>query len=142
VDLDVNDLTLPLEERQQLILWAAACVERLLPVFVDEQPDDLRLANALEGAKQFAAGNLSVGAMRTLAFDCHAAAREASQPAATAVARACGQGAAIAHMAGHSRNIVGYTSKALSGQSLEEELDWQRTQLPVQFRSYVYGQIV
>jgi len=80
--------------------------------------------------------------MRRLAFECHNAAREASRPAATAVARACGQAAAIAHMAAHSRNIVDYTSKALNGQSLEEELDWQRAQLPVQFCSYVYGQFI
>src|ERR1019366_2873454 len=103
---DVADLTLPEEDRQELIRWTVACVERLLPVFEADRPEDPRLSDALDGARQFAAGRLSVGPMRKLAFGCHAAAREASTAPATAVARACGQAVAVAHMAGHSREIV------------------------------------
>src|ERR1017187_9216831 len=108
---DVADLTLPEEDRQKLIRWTVACVERLLPVFEADRPEDARLSDALNGARQFAAGRLSVGPMRKLAFGCHAAAREASTAPATAVAvavavaRACGQAVAVAHMAGHSREI-------------------------------------
>lgn len=61
-----------------------------------------------------------------------------------AVARACGQAVAVAHMSGHSRELVRYTSKvctskALTGGKLAQELDWQRTHVPVRFREYVYG---
>ena len=130
-------MTLPEEHRQELIRWTVACVERLLPVFEADRPEDSRLSDALDGARQFAAGRLSIGPMRKLAFGCHAAAREAST--ATAVARACGQAVAVAHMAGHSREIVRYTSKALTGKTLPQELEWQRTHVPARFRDYVYG---
>ena len=139
---DVADLTLPEEDRQELIRWTVACVERLLPVFEADRPEDPRLSDALDGARQFAAGRLSVGPMRKLAFGCHAAAREASTAPATAVARACGQAVAVAHMAGHSREIVRYTSKALTGKTLAQELEWQRTHMPARFRDYVYGDAV
>lgn len=139
MDSDLTDLTLPEEDRQELIRWTVACVERLLPVFAADRPEDARLSDALEGARQFAAGQLSVGPMRKLAFGCHTAAREASSRTATAVARACGQAVAVAHMAGHSREIARYTSKALTGEKLAQELDWQRTHVPPRLREYVYG---
>ncbi|EEZ77990.1 hypothetical protein HMPREF0972_01178 [Actinomyces sp. oral taxon 848 str. F0332] len=43
------------------------------------------------------------------------AARECEDFAAQAVARACGQAIAVAHMGGHARNVERYTRKALSG---------------------------
>ena len=47
-------------------------------------------------------GELRVGQVRKLAVGCHAAAWEART---TAVARACGQAAAVAHMAAHARAV-------------------------------------
>ena len=43
------------------------------------------------------------------------AARECEDSAAQAVARACGQAIAVAHMGGHARNVERYTRKTLSG---------------------------
>ena len=136
---NATDLTLPEKDRQELIRWTVACIERLLPVFNADQPDDPRLTDALVGARKFADGQLSVGPMRKLAFGCHAAAREASSTTATAVARACGQAVAVAHMAGHSREIARYTSTALEGEVRAQELEWQRVHVPARFREYVYG---
>lgn len=116
---DVADLTLPKEDRRELIRWTAVCVERLLPLFEADRPADPRLAAALDGARQFATGHLSVGPMRQLAFGCHAAAREATTIPATAVARAFGQAVAVAHMAGHSREISRYTSQAIAGEGTD-----------------------
>jgi hypothetical protein len=136
---DVADLTLPEDDRQELIRWTVACVERLVPVFEADRPEDPRLSDALDGARQFAAGRLSVDLMRKLAFGCHAAAREASTAPATTVARACGQAVAVAHMAGHSREIMCDTSKALTGKTLAQELEWQRKHVPARFHDYIYG---
>lgn len=136
---NVAVLTLPAQDRQELICWPVACIERLLPVFEADEPDDSRLTDALDGARKFALGQLSVGPMRKLAFGCHAAAREASSAPASSVARACGQAVAVAHMAGHSREMARYTSKALTGDMLSQELEWQRTHVPDRFREYVYG---
>lgn len=139
VEPNVTDLTLSESDRRELILWTAACAERLLPVFATDRPGDVRLNDAIRGARQFAAGQLSVGPMRKLAFGCHAAARETPNANAAAVARLCGQAVAVAHMAGHSREIERYTRKALSGNDLAIELDWQRTNVPPRFYEYVYG---
>ena len=133
-----SDLTLPEGERRDLIRWAAECVRRLLPIFESAAPGDLRLSQALDGAEAFARGELSVGPMRHLAFGCHAAARDVDDAAASAVARACGQAASIAHMGGHSREISRYTAKALGGDAAPE-LAWQREHIPARFEAYVYG---
>lgn len=137
--IDASDLTLPEADRRRLIVWAAACGLRLLPVFSAERPGDGRLRDALDGAAAFAAGTLGVGAMRTLAFACHAAARDAVSAESTAVARTVGQVAAVAHMAGHSREIGRYTRKALAGEPLVAELERQRESVPAEFAAYVYG---
>lgn len=137
---DAKDLVLAEEDRRELVRWSVACVERLLPLFAAERPQDRRLSEALQGALAFADAQLTVGPVRQLAFGCHAAARDASCPSATAVARACGQAVAIAHMAGHSRQVARYTAKALTGPARALELDWQRAHLPTRFRVYVYGQ--
>jgi len=140
VDLVVaNDLTLSESDRRELVRWTVACIERLLPVFEAQQTDDRRLTDALDGARAFAEVNLGVGPVRKLAFGCHAAAREATTAEASAVARACGQAVAVAHMAGHRREIVRYTRKALSGDVLAAELEWQRVHVPARFHQYVYG---
>jgi hypothetical protein len=136
---DATDPTLPEEDRRELIQWAVVCVERLLPLFESDCPEDRRLREALEGAQRFAAGQLGVGPVRKLALGCHAAAREASTPPAAAVARSCGHAVAVAHMAGHSRELARYTSTALTGETLARELEWQRAHVPVRFRDYVYG---
>ncbi|KDP92526.1 MULTISPECIES: putative immunity protein [Clavibacter] len=137
--IDPTDPTLAEGDRRRLIVWAAACGARLLPVFSAERPDDGRLRDAIAGAAAFADGALGVGAMRSLAFACHAAARDAVSPEATAVARAVGQAAAVAHMAAHSRVIPRYTRRALSGEALVAELEWQRENVPADFASYVFG---
>lgn len=133
-----SDLTLPEADRRDLIRWATDCVRRLLPIFESAAPGDARLTQALDGAAVFARGELGVEPMRELAFGCHAAARDVDDTAASAVARACGQAAAIAHMGGHSREISRYTAKAL-GADAAPELAWQRQHAPARLEAYVYG---
>ncbi|NMM90363.1 hypothetical protein B2J88_39560 [Rhodococcus sp. SRB_17] len=135
---DPNDLTLSEEDRRELIGWAAGCIYRLLPIFTRHRPADDRLEIALNSTSQFRAGMLSIGPMRKQAFACHAAARECDDPAAEAVARACGQAVAIAHMGGHARNVERYTRKALSGPALTEELAWQRAHVTARMREYIF----
>lgn len=137
---DDADLTLPLDDRRELVEWTIACAERMLPLFRTERPDDERPREALEAARAFLRGELGIGEVRERAFACHAAAREAMDPAAVAAARVCGQAAAVAHMAGHARQVPRYTAKAFPGdrERRDEELAWQRTQVPPRFDHYVY----
>lgn len=136
---DPADRTLGETDRRELIIWAMDCAERLLPLFAAHRASDPRLSDAIASGRSFAHGGLGVDAMRARAFACHAAAREADDPSAIAVARLCGQTAAVAHMAGHAREIARYTQKALSGESLDAELAWQAAHLPPRFKRYVLG---
>lgn len=137
---DRDDPTLPESDRRELIVWSVRCAERVLGLFESECPDDSRLREALTGGLAFSRGEVGIGDVRKLAFGCHAAARDVDGAAATAAARACGQAVAVAHMAGHSREVPRYTAKALGGnpEGRDSELAWQRKQLPARFATYVY----
>ncbi|WP_227468142.1 putative immunity protein [Microbacterium sp. YJN-G] len=137
---DDADLTLSEEDRRELVEWTVACAERMLPLFLAERPDDPRPREALDAAQAFMRGELSIEDVREKAFACHAAAREADDPSALAAARVCGQAAAVAHMAGHARQVPRYTAKAFPGDRSrrDEELAWQRMQVPPRFDRYVY----
>jgi len=126
------------EDRRELIVWAVACCERLLPLFTAAAPSDPRPREALDGALAFAGGELRIGAARKLAAACHAAARAAPDRPAVAVARMCGHAAAVAHMGSHARGIPYYTRKAVPPAQADTEDAWQRAHLPPAFADFVY----
>lgn len=95
--------------------WAAACAERVLPIFEADAPGDQRVREAIEQARRFADGELEVGeAIRSRGGQAGAAAREAPTPAARAAAYAAEQAAAVAHMGAHALGAAGYAAKAVS----------------------------
>ena len=69
----------------------------------------------------------------------HAAARQVTDKAAIAAARAAGQAVATAHFADHSMGALLYALKALeaSGCSSESELELQLAKLPDHLREVV-----
>ena len=91
-----------LEEAQHFLLavWAAACAEHVLPIFEKEHPDDSRPRIAIEQARAWTRGEITMTQARTAAFAAHAAARTASG-AAKEAARSAGHAVAVAHMADH-----------------------------------------
>lgn len=136
-----SPLTRSIEDRRELAAWAVACVERVLPLFTAARPDDDRLTRALAGARAFARGELTVPSTRELALDCHAAAREAGDPAAVAVARACGQALGVAQVAGHAQTVPRYTLRAVEladPGAVAREDAWQRERLPERYHAFVY----
>src|SRR4051812_38266872 len=92
---------LPRTEHYLLSVWAADCAEHVLPLFTAHSPDD-RPRQAIETAREWAKGGIRVGVAQKAAVASHAAAREATDPSAIAVARAAGHAAATAHFAEHS----------------------------------------
>lgn len=58
---DPKDLTLSIDERRELIVWAADCMYRLLPIFEKQYPADPRLRQGLAAVAEFNRGALSVG---------------------------------------------------------------------------------
>jgi hypothetical protein len=122
--------TLSEADRRIVAVWAADCAERVLGLFEAEAPGDSRPRDAIARLRAFARGELGVGEARRR-FVAHAAAREASAPAAVAAARAAGQAASIPHMGAHALGAAAYAAKAAGlaapdrPGAVSEEICWQ-----------------
>jgi hypothetical protein len=129
---------LSIEHHRQLASWAADCAEHVLPIFTSRCPDD-RPRRAVEAARAWAKGRVSVGEARKAALEAHSAARAAVDDAAISVARATGHAVATAHMADHSLGAAEYALKA--GQATDiasaTERIWQDEHLPEDIRELV-----
>ena len=134
---------LDLERHRLLVLWAADCAEHVLPVFEANHPTDKRPINAIETARAWARGEISVGTARSAAFEAHAAAREATRDAARAAARATGHAVATAHMADHSLKASVFALEAIkignpeSTNAVELERAWQIEAAPAEIRPLI-----
>ncbi|MBE2239749.1 MAG: hypothetical protein IAE81_18325 [Caldilineaceae bacterium] len=136
---------LDLTRHHLLAEWAAACAEHVLPLFAQSAPEDDRPQRAIEAARAWSRGEISVGAAREAAIQAHAAAREAANLAATAAARAAGHAVATAHMADHALGPVYYAAKAVKAAAAPgtaeaaaaAECQWQRAHLPAPIRDLV-----
>jgi hypothetical protein len=136
---------LALSQHRLLVNWAADCAEHVLHLFTSKYLQDDRPRKAIEIARAWSKGEATVQEAREMAFASHAAAREASDPAARAAARAAGHAVATAHMAGHELGAAAYAIKTIRLASTtsdavmagEEECRWQRKQLPESIRELV-----
>ena len=128
-----------------LASWSAECAEHVLPLFADTYPDDDRPRRAIETARAWSRGEVTVGEAREAAYAAHAAAREATDPAAREVARAAGHAVATAHMADHELGGAFFAIKAVRAAAPpseavaagERECRWQRDRLPEAIRELV-----
>jgi hypothetical protein len=96
--------TLTDADHHLLALWAADCAQHVLPFFEAEQPDDDRPRRAIELARAWARGAVTMTQSRTAAGHANAAAR-ALHGAARHAAFAAGQAAAVA---AHELGAVAY----------------------------------
>ncbi|HET8522125.1 MAG TPA: hypothetical protein VFL82_02765, partial [Thermomicrobiales bacterium] len=120
-----------------LALWAAACAEHVLELFEAVKPSDSRPRFAIEQARAWARGEITMTQARTAAGHANAAARDLSG-AARHAAYAAGQAAAVAHVAAHELGAAAYAIKAARAAAPEgegenagrRECRWQRDQLP------------
>ncbi|WP_034087476.1 putative immunity protein [Streptacidiphilus albus] len=94
----MDEVTISEEDRRLLGLWAADCVERVLPLFEAEAPGDTRPREAIEGIRNFAREGRRTARLRSLAWAAQAAARDVADPAATAAARAACYAAATPYI--------------------------------------------
>lgn len=131
-----------MEEHRLLALWAAGCAERVLHLF-EAEASDTRPRRAIDAARAWARGELSVGTAREASLGAHAAAREAAAAcaggAAIAAARAAGHAAATAHAADHSLGAALYALKAARAARRSEETEraFQDEGLPASVRDIV-----
>src|SRR4051794_36204847 len=121
-------------DHRLLALWAASCAEHVLDRFESARPEDPRPRKAIEHARAWVRGEVTMTQARR---DLRGAARHA--------AYAAGQAAAVAHVAAHELGAAAYAIKAARAGAPEGEGDragrlecrWQRDQLPDAIRELV-----
>ncbi|MFN8512749.1 MAG: hypothetical protein U0841_09210 [Chloroflexia bacterium] len=136
--------TLTDADHHLLALWAAACAEHVLLLFAAVRPDDPRPRHAIEQARAWARGEISMTQSRTAGGHANAAARDL-RGAARHAAYAAAQAALVAHVAAHELGAAAYAIKAAraaapagSGKDAgHRECQWQRDQLPAAIRALV-----
>ncbi len=136
--------TLTDADHHLLALWAAACAEHVLHFFEQAQPGDGRPRHAIEQARAWACGEITMSEARTAGGHAMGAARDL-RGAARYAAYTAGQAAVVAHVAAHELGAAAYAIKAAraaapEGESEREgrlECRWQRDQLPDAIRELV-----
>lgn len=135
--------TLTDSDHQLLALWAAACAEHVLDLFESARPDDPRPREAIEQARAWARGEITMTRSRTAGGHAMGAARDLSG-AARHAAYAAGQAAVVAHVAAHELGAAAYAIKAARAAAPDDadsagrrECRWQRDQLPEAIRELV-----
>lgn len=140
--------TLTDAEHHLLALWAAACAEHVLPLFESVAPDDSRPRDAVEAARAWTRGEVSMTQARTAGGHAMGAARDL-RGAARHAAYAAGQAAVVAHVAAHELGAAAYAIKAARAAAPGKDADavaadagrrecaWQHDQLPEQVRALV-----
>jgi hypothetical protein len=136
--------TLEDADHRLLALWAAECVEHVLPLFESVQPSDPRPRKAIEAARAWVRGEITMTEARTAAGKANAAARVLTG-AARHAAFAAGQAAAVAHVAAHDLGAAAYAIKAVRAAAPDgegervgrQECRWQRERLPEEIRDLV-----
>ena len=136
--------TLKDADHHLLAVWASDCAQHVLHFFEQTQPNDNRPRRAIEQARAWSQGEITMTQARTAAFAAHAAARNAFG-AAKEAARAAGHAVAVAHMADHELGAAAYAIRAARAAAHEDkreeaghlECQWQRAQLPSEIRELV-----
>src|SRR6266498_3394986 len=127
-----------------LAIWAADCAQHVLHLFEEMQPTDERPRRAIESARAWTQGEITMSQSRAAGGHAMAAARDLSG-AARHAAYAAGQAAVVAHVAAHELGAAAYAIKAARAAAPEGESDsagrlecrWQRQQLPDAIRELV-----
>lgn len=139
--------TLTDDRHRLMALWAADSAEHVLHIFEDVCPGDDRPRCAIEAARAWARGDITVTQSKYAAGASQDAARDMAglSEAARMAALSAGQAAVVAHVAAHELGAAAYAIRAAreaAPQGEEEstgqaECRWQRVRLPEQIRALV-----
>jgi len=132
------------DDHHLLAIWAADCAEHVLHDFEQVKPDDDRPRRAIDLARAWTRGEVTMTEARTAAGHANAAARDLSG-AARHAAYAAGQAAAVGHVAAHELGAAAYAIRAAQAAAPQDEREeagrlecrWQRAQLPLEIRDLV-----
>ena len=135
------------EDHHLLAMWAADCAQHVLRYFEEARPGDERPRRAIEAARAWAHGAMTVKQVRAAAGASQDAAREAAalSEAARLAALSAGQAAVVSHVAAHELGAAAYAIRSVMAASPQDtkeasrqkECQWQREQLPEKIRALV-----
>jgi hypothetical protein len=135
--------TLTDPDHRLLALWAATCAEHVLGLFESDLPDDRRPREAIEQARAWTRGDVTMMQARAAGGHAMGAARDL-RGAARFAAYAAGQAGAVAHVAAHELGAAAYAIKAVRAAAAGDgeaagraECRWQRDRLPEAIRELV-----
>ena len=136
--------TLEDADHRLLAVWAADCAQHVLHLFEQAQPADDRPRRAIEAARAWSRGEITMTQARAAGGHAMGAAREL-KGAAREAAFAAGQSAVVAHVAAHELGAAAYAIRAARATAPEAdrleagrlECQWQRAQLPASIRALV-----
>lgn len=134
--------TLTDSDHHLLALWAASCAEHVLDLFESRRPHDLRPRQAIEHARCWARGEVTMMQARAAGGHAMGAARDL-RGAARHAAYAAGQAGAVAHVAAHELGAAAYAIKAVRAAAPgnpvagHDECLWQRDQLSGPIRALI-----
>ncbi len=136
--------TLTDPDHHLLALWAASCAEHVLDLFESARPEDPRPRSAIEHARAWVRGEVTMTRARAAGGHAMGAAREL-RGAPRHAAHAAGQAGVVAHVAAHELGAAAYAIKAARAAAPEgegeaagrRECQWQRDQLPQAIRELV-----
>jgi hypothetical protein len=136
--------TLTDDDHHLLALWAASCAEHVLALFESVRPADPRPRDAIEHARAWVRGEVTMMQSRAAGGHAMGAAREL-RGAARHAAYAAGQAGAVAHVAAHELGAAAYAITAARAAAPigdgdaagRRECRWQREQLPAAIRELV-----
>lgn len=95
------------------VLWALDFAAESVAELERAYPEERRPREALEAARQWAAGEVTMRYAQRKILDCHAVARELSDKADIAACHAVGQACAVVHTAGHALGYPMYDLTAI-----------------------------
>lgn len=131
-------------DHRLLALWAAECAAHVLHLFEAVRPGDDRPRRAIELARAWARGEVTMTTSRTGAGHANGAARDL-RGAPRFAAYAAAQAAAVAHVAAHELGAAAYAIRAVRAAAAPgageaagvAEREWQRDRLPAAIRALV-----
>ena len=121
--------------RRALILWALELAEETARELAERYPEDYRPQDAIAAASAWASGEIKMPIAKQAILNCHAMAKELTNPADIARCHAVGQACSVVHTAGHA---LGYPMYELTAIALELGLEACRD--PIEQRVMYYAQ--
>ena len=106
--------------RRALILWALELAEETTRELVEKYPENHRPREAIAASRAWAAGEIKMPIAKRAILNCHAMAKELTDPADIARCHAVGQACSVVHTVGHA---LGYPMYELTAIVLEQGLE-------------------